>query len=227
MNEIYTIKELPNDVKPRERLIKYGAKSLSDYELLAIILRTGVKNQSVLELAKTLVIKFKNLGNLNEATIEELKKINGIGEVKAVEVLASIEIGKRICQYKAEKLVIKSNEDLYKYIRFDFENLKHEEIRAYYLDIKGGLIDYRILSIGNVNSSQVDEREIVKWALKLSSYNVIVVHNHPTGDSTPSKNDIIYTKKLLDYCKRLDINLLEHMIIGKNNYYCIIQNLYY
>lgn len=224
MNDIYTINELPKDAQPRERLLKYGASNLNDYELLAIILRTGIKNLSVLELAKELIIRMRNIGNFNEATIEELKQLNGIGEAKAVEILASIEFGKRVCKYKPEKLVIRSNRDLYNYIRFDFENLKHEEIRAYYLDVKGGLIDYKILSIGSVNSSQVDERQIVKWALKLSSYNIILVHNHPTGDSTPSNSDIINTKRLINYCNNLDINLLEHMIIGKNNYYCIIHN---
>lgn len=222
----YTINELPNDAKPRERLLKFGAKALSDYELLAIILRTGIKNESVLDVAKNLIIKLRNLGNFNEVTIEELKKVAGIGIAKAIEILAAIEFGKRVCQYKGEKFVLRSNNELYNYIRFDFENLKHEEIRAYYLNIKGGLIDYRILGIGNVNSSTCDEKEIVKWALKLSSSNVIIVHNHPSGDSRPSNNDIIYTKRLVDFCKLMDINLIEHMIIGKDNYYGIISSYF-
>ena len=165
---IYTFNELPVDAKPRERLLKFGAKALSDYELLAIILRTGIKNQSVLEVSKDLIIRLRNLGNFNEVTIEELKSVNGIGITKAIEILAAIEFGKRVCQYKGEKRFIKSNNDLYNYIRFDLENLRHEEIRAYYLDVKGGLIDYRTLGIGNINSSTCDEKEIVKWALKLS-----------------------------------------------------------
>lgn len=220
----YKIKELPDEVKPRERLMAFGAKSLADYELLAIILRTGIKHASVLDVSKNLIIKMRNLGNFNEVTIEELKKIDGIGEAKAIEILASIEFGKRVCKYKSEKKAIKSITEMYNYIRYDLENLKYEEIRAYYLDIKGNIIDYRILGIGNINSSTCDEKEIVKWALKLSSSNIILAHNHPTGDSSPSYNDVFYTKRLLDFCKKMDINLIEHIVIGKNNFHCIIKD---
>ncbi len=220
----YKIKELPDEVKPRERLMAFGAKSLADYELLAIILRTGIKHASVLDVSKNLIIKMRNLGNFNEVTIEELKKIDGIGEAKAIEILASIEFGKRVCKYKSEKKAIKSITEMYNYIRYDLENLKYEEIRAYYLDIKGNIIDYRILGIGNINSSTCDEKEIVKWALKLSSSNIILAHNHPTGDSNPSYNDVFYTKRLLDFCKKMDINLIEHIVIGKNNFHCIIKD---
>lgn len=220
----YKIKELPDEVKPRERLMAFGAKSLADYELLAIILRTGIKHASVLDVSKNLIIKMRNLGNFNEVTIEELKKIDGIGEAKAIEILASIEFGKRVCKYKSEKKAIKSISEMYNYIRYDLENLKYEEIRAYYLDIKGNIIDYRILGIGNINSSTCDEKEIVKWALKLSSSNIILAHNHPTGDSNPSYNDVFYTKRLLDFCKKMDINLIEHIVIGKNNFHCIIKD---
>ena len=220
----YKIKELPDEVKPRERLMTFGAKSLADYELLAIILRTGIKHASVLDVSKNLIIKMRNLGNFNEVTIEELKKINGIGEAKAIEILASIEFGKRVCKYESEKKAIKSITEMYNYIRYDLENLKYEEIRAYYLDIKGNIIDYRILGIGNINSSTCDEKEIVKWALKLSSSNIILAHNHPTGDSNPSYNDVFYTKRLLDFCKKMDINLIEHIVIGKNNFHCIIKD---
>lgn len=220
----YKIKELPDEVKPRERLMAFGAKSLADYELLAIILRTGIKHASVLDVSKNLIIKMRNLGNFNEVTIEELKKIDGIGEAKAIEILASIEFGKRVCKYKSEKKAIKSITEMYNYIRYDLENLKYEEIRAYYLDIKGNIIDYRILGIGNINSSTCDEKEIVKWALKLSSSNIILAHNHPTGDSSPSYNDVFYTKRLLDFCQKMDINLIEHIVIGKNNFHCIIKD---
>lgn len=220
----YKIKELPDEVKPRERLMAFGAKSLADYELLAIILRTGIKHASVLDVSKNLIIKMRNLGNFNEVTIEELKKIDGIGEAKAIEILASIEFGKRVCKYESEKKAITSITEMYNYIRYDLENLKYEEIRAYYLDIKGNIIDYRILGIGNINSSTCDEKEIVKWALKLSSSNIILAHNHPTGDSNPSYNDVFYTKRLLDFCKKMDINLIEHIVIGKNNFHCIIKD---
>ena len=220
----YKIKELPDEVKPRERLMAFGAKSLADYELLAIILRTGIKHASVLDVSKNLIIKMRNLGNFNEVTIEELKKIDGIGEAKAIEILASIEFGKRVCKYESEKKAITSITEMYNYIRYDLENLKYEEIRAYYLDIKGNIIDYRILGIGNINSSTCDEKEIVKWALKLSSSNIILAHNHPTGDSSPRYNDVFYTKRLLDFCKKMDINLIEHIVIGKNNFHCIIKD---
>ena len=220
------MEKLPNEVKPRERFIEYGANSLSDYELLSIILRTGYKNKSVLDLAKEVIIRLRNIGNLNETTIEELTEIKGIGKTKAIEILTSIEFGKRVCKYQSKNLVIKSNKDLYDYIRYDLENLKYEEIRAYYLNVKGRIIDYKILGHGTINSSICDEKEIIKWAIKLSSNNIILVHNHPSGDSKPSGNDIIYTKKLIEYCKKMDFNLIEHLIIGKNNYFGIIQSYF-
>ena len=219
-----SFKKLPDDVKPRERLLAMGAQSLSDYELLAIILRTGIKNTSVLDVSKNLIIKMRNLGNFNEVTIEELKNIDGIGKTKAIEILAAIEFGKRVCLYQGDKKVITSITEMYNYIRYDFENLSHEEIRAYYFDIKGNVLGNKLVGIGTFDSSNCDCRQIVKWALKLSSINLILVHNHPSGDCKPSLVDINFTKKIIEFCNNLDIKVIEHLVIGKNKYSCIIRD---
>ncbi|MBO4667614.1 MAG: DNA repair protein RadC [Bacilli bacterium] len=221
---LFTINDLPKDDRPRERLLKNGPTSLSDYELLAIILRTGNKKLSCLDLAKKVISQFKNIGAFNEITISELKEIEGIKDAKAIEILASIEFGKRVCNYYERRVCLKDRTLAYKYIRYDLENLKHEEFRVYYLDVRGGLVECKTLSIGCVSSATCDLREVVKWALKLSSYHIIVSHNHPTGDPSPSDEDINFTRNLIIYCENMGIKIVDHLIIGKNSYYSFDQD---
>ena len=216
---LYTINDLPKEIRPRERLEKSGAESLSDYELLAIILRTGSKKMSALDLARHVISVFKNLSAFNEITLTELKKISGIKDAKAIEILAAIEFGKRVSNYKERRICLKDRVLAYKYIRYDLENLKHEEFRVYYLDTRGKLIEEKTLSVGSIDHTGCDLKEVVKWALKLSSFNVIVAHNHPTGNPEPSDADIIFTRNLISYCGNMGIMIIDHFIIGKNQYY--------
>ena len=215
----YRINDLPKDIRPRERLMKYGASSLSDYELLAIILRTGTKSMSALDLARNTISKFRNIGSFNDITLNELKELDGIKDAKAIEILASIEFGKRVCSYSEQRVSFCEKSQAYKYIRYDLENLKHEEVRIYYLDVRGGLIEEKILSRGSVEEAGCDYREVVKWALKLSSYHLLVAHNHPSGIPKPSNADVVFTRNLIAYCKNMGISVIDHFIIGKNSYY--------
>ena len=224
---LYTINDLPKEIRPRERLIASGPESLSDYELLAIILRTGSKKLSALDLAKFLIKEFKNLGAFNEITLSELKKIDGVKDAKAVEILAAIEFGKRVSNYKERRVCLKDRISAYKYIRYDLENLQHEELRVYYLDTRGNLIDCKIISIGSISQTGCDLKEVVKWALKLSCYNLIVAHNHPSGNPEPSNADIIFTRQLIAYCLNMGITVIDHFIIGKKKFYSFDKDLVY
>ena len=221
---LYTINDLPKDARPRERLAQFGASSLSDYELLAIILRTGSKKLSALDLAKNVISDFKNIGAFNEITLSELKKIDGIKDAKAIEILASIEFGKRVCNYYERRVCLKDRFLAYKFIRYDLENLNHEELRVYYLDVRGGLIECKVLSVGSVEAAGCDLREVVKWALKLSSYHLYVAHNHPSGNPEPSNADYVFTRNLIAYCDNMGIKIVDHLIIGKNSYYSFDKN---
>ena len=216
---LYTINDLPKDARPRERLMKNGASSLADYELLAIILRTGTKKMSALDLAKCVLTHFGDLDSFNDLTITELKQIEGIKDAKAIEILAAIEFGRRVCSFNKERKCLKDRRTAYNYVRYDLENLKHEELRVYYLDVRGQVIDYKITSTGGANSTSGDFKEVLKWAFKLSSSYLLLVHNHPSGNPEPSDGDIIFTRNIIQYCKNLDIMIIDHLIIGKNSYY--------
>ena len=224
---IYKIIDLPKDIRPRERLTRNGAKSLSDYELLAIILRTGNKKASALDLARSLIAKYGNIGAFNEITLTELKETEGIKDAKAIEILAAIEFGKRVCNYDARKISLSTRSLAYKFIRYDLNNLKHEEVRFYYLDVRGNLVEEKTLSRGSVDNAGCDLREVVKWALKLSSYQLIVAHNHPSGDPEPSDADVVFTRNLIAYCKNMGIKVIDHFIIGKSSYYSFDDNQIY
>lgn len=216
---LYTINDLPKDVRPRERLMKNGASHLADYELLAILLRTGTKKMSALDLAKYVLTHFRDLDSFNDITITELKQIEGIKDAKAIEILAAIEFGRRVCSFNKERKCLKDRSVAYNYIRYDLENLKHEELRVYYLDVRGQVIDYKIASSGGVNSTSGDIKEVLKWAFKLSSSYLLLAHNHPSGNPEPSDGDIIFTRNIIQYCKNFDIMIIDHLIIGKNSYY--------
>ena len=161
-NEV--IKEMPLELRPRERLMRYGANLLSDYELLAIILRTGTKEVSVLELARRVIIKFKNLGELKNITVRELCEVKGIKEAKAVELLAAIELGKRINNYIVNKPCLKTSKDAYLYIKNELESLQEERFVCIYLNIKSEVIATKIISIGSINSTSFDLKKVLKWA---------------------------------------------------------------
>ena len=223
MNNIL-IKNIPKSERPRERLKKYGKENISNEELLSIILNTGTKNKSVKDISNLILSKINDITDLKDITLNSLKQIDGIGEVKAIKILASIELGKRV--YLDNNLVnikMDTPEKIYNYMKGEVEGKNQEYFYAIYLDSKKNLIDKKLLFIGTLNKSIVHPREIFKYAYLLSASSIICVHNHPSGDTIPSKEDLNLTKALVEIGKMQGINIIDHIIIGKN-YYSLYQN---
>lgn len=214
------IKDIPLSERPRERLLKYGKESLSNEELLSIILKTGTKNYSAKELSNHILKNFKNIKEMKYITINKLTKINGIGEVKAIELLAALELGKRVYYIEQkEKVLLNSSKKIYEYFKNIFIEEYQECFYALYLDTKSKLISYKLLFKGTINSSCVHPREVFKNAFLESAYSIIVIHNHPSGDPTPSNEDIKVTETLMQIGKIMAIPVVDHIIIGNNQYY--------
>jgi DNA repair protein RadC len=220
----FLVREIPASERPRERLLKHGVRALSDHELLAIILRTGTKDMSVLDLAKKVLIEFQNLNRLNEATVSELKKIKGIGEAKAIEILAAIELGRRINLPASGKVILANPYQSYVYLKELIQNESQEHLVCVYLNTQSEVIETKTISIGTVNQTIINPKDILKWALKHSATGIIVAHNHPSGNPTPSKEDIIVTRKIVEAAKIMDIIVVDHIIVGKNRYYSFLEN---
>lgn len=217
---MFMIKELPIKERPRERFIKYGANSIQTFELIAIILRTGSRDESVIELAKRVTYKFETLKGLSSSSIKELTTIKGIGNTKAIELLAAIELGKRVNNETFHtKFKLHSPENIYNYLKNGLEMKTQEHFLALYLNTKGELIKKETLFIGSLNSSLIHPREIFKHAVINSAAAIVICHNHPSGDPTPSKQDIEITKLIHKNSLMMDIELLDHIIIGKDRYY--------
>lgn len=219
------IKEMYESDKPRERLKKYGAKFLSNEELISIILRCGTKNISVKELSSNILKNKTSLNELETYTLNSLTKIKGMGEVKAITLLATIELGKRINFSKEEKQYIKLNNTslVFEMFKYKFINKYQEEFIVLFLDTKKNLITYETLFMGTVNQSIVHPREIFKRAYLNSASSIICLHNHPSGEVVPSQSDINLTKSIKEIGEILLIPLLDHMIIGTNSYYSFLE----
>ena len=216
------MKDLPPEEKPRERLMEYGANALSNTELLAIVLRTGAKHQSVLNLAKSILTQTDGLKHLNEISVNELVKIPGIGSSKAVQIMASIELGKRVSQSlvlkKSEIQTVATPEDCFALLGNEMKYLKQEHFVVLSLDVKQRLIAKDTVFIGALNMSLVHPREVFRAAVKRTADSIICVHNHPSGSVEPSLPDIMMTKQLMEASLTMDIPLLDHVIIGGNDY---------
>ena len=213
------IRDLPYEERPRERLLLEGATYLSNAELLAILLRTGSKGQSALAIAQTLLKQVRGLKFLNEITIEELVSIQGIGESKAVQLLASIELGKRNTKASHIKQdAILSPEDCVSFLSADMKHLTQEHFVVLFLDTKNYIMGQKTIFIGSLNKAIVHPREVFKEAIKRSSASVICAHNHPSGDATPSQQDIQLTHRLYEAGELIGIRLLDHLIIGDNQF---------
>lgn len=223
MNEVL-IKDIPISERPRERLIEYGVDSLSNEELLSIILKTGTKNNSVKKLSINILQKYNNITNLKDININDIMKINGIGKVKAIELIASIELGKRVYTnaYK-EKIKISNSYDIYTYFKTKLKDKKQEYFYVLYLDNKKKIIENKLLYVGTINKSVVHPREIFKNAYLNSASYIVCIHNHPSGDPHPSKEDILLTKNLKEIGKLNNIPILDHIIIGDVSYYSFFE----
>lgn len=220
------LKNIPNEDRPRERLIKYGVENLSNEELIAIILKTGSKKNSVKELANNILCKVKDIRELKNMRINNLIDIEGIGKVKAIELLSAIELGRRVYESNDYKEMISLVEPKYivNYFNYLFKDEKQECFYVIYLDSKNKYIDKKMICKGILNKSLVHPRDIFKEAYLLSACSFICIHNHPSGDSTPSKEDMEITRHLKEIGNLHGINLIDHIIIGNNNYYSFYED---
>ncbi|MFS0822539.1 DNA repair protein RadC [Bacillus sp. 1P02SD] len=213
------IRDYPQDERPRERLVSDGADSLSNHELLAILLRTGSKEELVIQLSNRLLHHFEGLRLLKDASVEEITSIKGIGKAKAVQIMAAIELGRRIGKLQYEdRYVIRSPEDGAKYVMEDMRFLTQEHFVCLYLNTKNQVIHRQTIFIGSLNASIVHPREVYKEAFRRSAASIICIHNHPSGDPAPSREDIEVTKRLVECGRIIGIELLDHLIIGEHKY---------
>ncbi len=220
------IKELPIEERPYEKLINNGVSTLSNEELIAILLKSGTARYSAKDLASSILKKVDNIGQLNDINYIKLIDIKGIGTKKSCVLLAAIELGKRINNYVPTIINRKLNETnlVYKYYKDKIGFEKQEHFYCIYLDSSKKVIHERLLFIGTTNYSIVHPREVFKEAYLYSATAIICVHNHPSNNVLPSKEDINITKDLINAGKILGIKVLDHVIIGNNNYYSFFEN---
>lgn len=214
-----TIKDLPQQERPRERLQQLGTGALSNAELLAILLRTGTKEMSALRLAECLLSCAENLRALPEMTLEELQQIKGIGLAKSVQIKAALELGKRIAtSSQEERLQISSPGDAAGLFMEDLRYKKREYFKLVLLDTKNRVIAREQISEGSLNASIVDLRQIFGIALKKSAAAMILAHNHPSGDPAPSHEDLAITRRIKEAGELMGIKVLDHLVIGDGRF---------
>lgn len=215
------IKNLPFAEQPREKMMSYGASHLSVSELLAILIKTGTRHKSAIELGNTIVSNCgEDITELSNITIEELCVIEGIGESKACQILAAVELGKRVKQTHAiRKSKLSSPSEVVRFFSAELSETRVEKFIAVLLNTKNEIINWEIISIGSLNASIVHPREVFIRAIKRSAASILVVHNHPSGHVDPSREDINITKRLSEAGQLIGIPLIDHIIIGKDKYY--------
>ncbi|NLM22409.1 MAG: DNA repair protein RadC [Peptococcaceae bacterium] len=213
------LKDLPEDLKPRERLHQYGSEVLSNKEILAIILRTGSKGENVLDLAERILAETGGLHGLAGLSLPELQAVNGIGPAKAAQVKAALELGRRsVSLDPMSRPTINSPADVAGLVMEEMRHLDREHFRVMYLSTRNNVLGISPVSIGSLNSSIVHPRECFKEAIRRNANTIILLHNHPSGDPTPSREDIDITKRLIEGGKILGIEVLDHVIIGDKKY---------
>ena len=211
----YRIKDIELSQRPRERLEKQGASALNDAELLAILLRVGMKGASAVQIGQRLLYLFEGLGGLQRATIQELCQVEGVGPAKAVQIKAAIEVGRRISRLTPkERVIISSPQDVADQVQYKMVNLEQEELWILLLDSRNHHIRTEHLYRGSLNSSSVRLAEIFKAGIRHNAAALIIVHNHPSGDPSPSPEDIHLTRMLIEAGQLLELSVLDHIIVG-------------
>ena len=227
VKDFLSIKSWAEEDRPREKLLLKGKSTLSDAELIAILLRTGVTGNSALDIAKKILHRVNgDLNELGKLTVSELKKMEkGLGDTKAITIVAALELGRRRQSSEVrEKPVIKSSRDSFEYIYPEVADLPHEEFYVLYLNKSNRVITHKHISSGGVSGTVADTKIILKNAVELLASSIIAVHNHPSGNTNPSHADIELTRKLKEASKLLDILLLDHLIIGEKKYHSFADN---
>lgn len=219
-----TIKKLPNSERPYEKLEMFGEKTLSNSELLAIILKTGTKEQTAIALAQNVLAlnSEKNIRGLQEISLQELKKVKGIGRVKAIQIKAICEIAKRMAMPLNLNTVIKRPKDVANLLTEEIRYEKREIVKLLILNTKNVVQKIVNLNIGKNNSAQIDIRQILEEVLKTGMTKFILVHNHPSGDTTPSLQDVQVTKNIQEATRIVGLELLDHIVLGEKSYYSIL-----
>lgn len=222
---VQKIKDLADSERPIERGIEFGFESLSNSELMGIIIGTGSREKSAIGLSNDIIKLMDSISDLSNVTLEELCNIKGIGRTKASKIIAAVNLGQRI--YKSNiksKLKITSPEDVYKAFSSEMCFLKREEFRVILLNTKNSVISTELISIGSLNSSIVHPREVFNKAIKKNSASVILIHNHPSGNPSPSKEDLVITRRLIEAGNIIGIKVLDHIIIGHGKFYSLKEN---
>ena len=220
LDKRYTIKDLPLSERPREKLISYGVEALSNAELLALIIKSGNFEETAVEVAQKILSRDnRGIAYLADVSLEELMEVKGIGEGKASQILAAIEIGKRLNRIgPQDKIKISSPMVLVNLLMDEMRYLCKEHFKIAILDTKNQILAIENISIGTLNASIVHPRDVFKIAIKRNANSLILIHNHPSGDPNPSNEDISITNRLVDAGNLIGIKVLDHIIIGDNKY---------
>jgi len=216
----YRISDLDASERPRERLRSLGAASLSNAELLAILLRVGVSGESAVQVGQRLLQELNGIAGIHRAPFEELMKHKGIGAAKAAQIKAAIELGRRLSENPRDDriTVIGKPEDAAALVSYDLQASEQEELKAILLDTRNQLIEIAAIYRGSVNTAQVRAADVFKQAVRRNATAVIIVHNHPSGDPTPSPDDIAVTRELIRAGELMDVKVLDHIVIGRGGY---------
>jgi len=216
---VYRITDLAADERPRERLGKLGPQALSNAELLAILLRVGVTGENAVQVGQRLLQTFGGLAGLHRATFDEVRAQHGIGDAKAAQIKAAIELGRRLTlESPEERPAINSPAEAAALVQYEMSGLEQEHLRVILLDTRNRVLDIVEIYRGSVNSSQIHIGEVFKPAIRRNATAIIVIHNHPSGDPTPSPDDVAVTRAILQAGKLLDIDVLDHMVIGQGRW---------
>lgn len=215
------IKQWPEGDRPREKLVSRGASYLSDSELLAIIIGSGSGSKNALDLARELIKVFDGLEGIEAASIDELCRVRGVGEAKAIGIKAGLELGRRfsISSRQTKSTPFRTSDDVARYYLVEMKNLRKEIFKVALLNSRNRLIKTVTVSEGGLNGAVVHPREVFNPAIRESASRVILIHNHPSGDPEPSDDDINYTRRIVDAGRLMDIKVIDHLIIGDNRHY--------
>lgn len=217
---MYHISFQEDSLKPRERLVQHGAHKLSNQELLSILLRTGNRKETVFEISQKIIASMSSLGDFQDMTLQELQTLSGIGQIKAIELQAAIEFGKRIAQVSSKKREpITSSRSLARKMIQELGHKKQEHLVALYLNSQNHMIHQQTIFIGSVSRSIAEPREIMHYAVKHMAASLILVHNHPSGVPKPSENDHRVTQTIRKACELMGLVFLDHLIVGGDHYF--------
>jgi len=215
----FTVRDMPRQERPRERLQRWGPDALSSQELLALIIGRGVSKRSVLDIAQELINRFGSVHGMSKATIEELSAIHGVGIAKAAQIQAAFELAKRQdLEQDISKFTINDPQSMVKAIRADIKDKAKEHFKLVLLNTRNKVIGITTISIGTLNASLVHPREVFREAIQRSASSVILVHNHPSDDLEPSEEDIRLTRRMVEAGKIMGIEVLDHIIIARHSF---------